>query len=81
LIHRRGYSYTDGVDPRTGNVNAGLLFISFQRNPDEQFIPMLRLMQSQDKLNEYTEHIASGMFACPGGLREGQYIGQSILES
>jgi len=81
LIHRRGYSYTDGVDPRTGNVNAGLLFVSFQRNPDEQFIPMLKLMQSKDALNEYAVHIASGMFACPGGLREGQYIGQTILES
>ncbi|MCD1257405.1 deferrochelatase/peroxidase EfeB [Paenibacillus athensensis] len=79
-IHRRAYSYTDGVDPRTGNVNAGLLFISFQRNPDEQFIPMLRLMQNQDKLNEYTSHIASAMFACPGGLREGQYLGQALLE-
>ncbi|BBI32967.1 iron uptake transporter deferrochelatase/peroxidase subunit [Cohnella abietis] len=81
LIHRRGYSYTDGVDLRTGNVNAGLLFISYQKNPDEQLIPMLKLMQSQDKLNEYTSHVASALFACPGGLREGQYIGQSILES
>ncbi|WP_035119993.1 iron uptake transporter deferrochelatase/peroxidase subunit [Cohnella panacarvi] len=81
LIHRRGYSYTDGVDPRTGNVNAGLLFISYQRNPEEQFIPMLKLMQSNDKLNEYTLHIASGMFACPGGIRQGEYIGQKLFES
>ncbi|MFC4301846.1 iron uptake transporter deferrochelatase/peroxidase subunit [Cohnella boryungensis] len=81
LIHRRGYSYTDGVDQRTGNVNAGLLFVSFQRNPEEQLIPMLKLMQSRDALNEYAVHIASGMFACPGGLREGQYIGQSLLEA
>jgi len=81
LIHRRGYSYTDGVDPRTGNVNAGLLFISYQRNPDEQFIPMLKLMQNNDKLNEYTLHIASGMFACPGGIRQGEYIGQKLFES
>ncbi|WP_068614109.1 iron uptake transporter deferrochelatase/peroxidase subunit [Paenibacillus tuaregi] len=79
-IHRRAYSYTNGIDPRTGNVDAGLLFLSYQKNPDQQFIPMLRMMQSSDKLNEYTSHVASGMFACPGGLREGQYIGQSILE-
>jgi len=81
LIHRRGYSYTDGVDPRTGNVNAGLLFLSYQRNPDAQLLPMLKLMQSKDLLNEYAVHIASGLFACPGGLREGQYVGQSLLES
>lgn len=79
-IHRRAYSYTNGIDPRTGNVDAGLLFLSYQKNPDQQFIPMLRLMQNGDKLNEYTMHVASGMFACPGGLREGQYIGQNILE-
>ena len=81
LIHRRGYSYTDGVDPRTGNVNAGLLFVSYQRNPEAQLLPMLKLIQSRDALNEYAVHIASGLFACPGGLREGRYIGQSLLES
>lgn len=80
-IHRRAYSYTDKVDPRTGNVDAGLLFISYQRDPDTQFIPMLRLMQSKDALNEYVSHVASAMFACPGGLREGRYIGQNILEA
>ncbi|CAI6086516.1 iron uptake transporter deferrochelatase/peroxidase subunit [Cohnella sp. JJ-181] len=79
-MHRRAYSYTDKVDPRTGNVDAGLLFISYQRNPDEQFIRMLRLMQSKDALNEYVDHVASAMFACPTGLREGTYIGQNILE-
>ncbi|QTH44618.1 deferrochelatase/peroxidase EfeB [Cohnella sp. LGH] len=81
LIHRRGYSYTDGVDPRTGNIDAGLLFVSYQRNPEEQLLPMLKLMQSRDALNEYAVHVASGMFACPGGLREGEYIGQRLLES
>ncbi|MCR8657597.1 iron uptake transporter deferrochelatase/peroxidase subunit [Paenibacillus endoradicis] len=80
LIHRRAYSYTDGIDARTGNVNAGLLFISYQKNPEKQFIPMLRMMQNQDLLNEYAVHIASGMYACPAGLKEGQYIGQAILE-
>jgi len=81
LIHRRGYSYTDGIDPRTGNINAGLLFVSFQRNPEEQFLPMLKLMQSRDALNEYAVHVASGMFACPRGLAPGEYIGQNILEA
>ncbi|WP_433945359.1 iron uptake transporter deferrochelatase/peroxidase subunit [Paenibacillus sp. SN-8-1] len=79
-IHRRAYSYTNGIDPRTGNVDAGLLFLSYQKNPETQFIPMLRMMQSKDKLNEYTSHVASALFACPRGLKEGQYIGQNILE-
>lgn len=80
-IHRRAYSYTDKVDPRTGNVDAGLLFISYQRNPEQQFVPMLRLMQSNDALNSYVAHVGSAMFACPAGLRAGQYIGQNILET
>lgn len=79
-IHRRAYSYTGGIDARTGNVDAGLLFLSYQRNPQEQFIPMLRMMSQMDKLNEYTSHIASGLFACPGGWKPGEYVGQRLLE-
>ncbi|SDT51354.1 deferrochelatase/peroxidase EfeB [Paenibacillaceae bacterium GAS479] len=79
-IHRRAYSYTGAIDPRTGQLDAGLLFLSYQRNPQEQFIPMLRLMQSRDRLNEYTQHIASALYACPAGVREGEYIGQSLLK-
>nr|WP_281367818.1 Dyp-type peroxidase [Saccharibacillus deserti] len=79
-MHRRAYSYTGGIDARTGNVDAGLLFLSYQRNPDKQFVPMLRLMSRTDKLNEYTSHIASGLFACPGGWKPGEYVGQRLLE-
>ncbi|RDI45918.1 iron uptake transporter deferrochelatase/peroxidase subunit [Falsibacillus pallidus] len=79
-IFRRGYSYTDGIDQKTGSINAGLFFISFQQNPDKQFIPMLKLMSQKDKLNEYTKHIGSALFACPGGIKKGQYMAQGILE-
>lgn len=79
-MHRRAYSYTGGIDARTGSVDAGLLFLSYQRNPDKQFVPMLRLMSQMDKLNEYTVHIASGLFACPGGWKPGEYVGQRLLE-
>ena len=30
-ILRRGYNYTDGIDPRTGELDAGLFFICFQQ--------------------------------------------------
>lgn len=33
-ILRRGYSYTDGIDPRTGQLDAGLFFVSFQNDPE-----------------------------------------------
>ncbi|MGG5254109.1 iron uptake transporter deferrochelatase/peroxidase subunit [Neobacillus sp. SM06] len=79
-IFRRAYSYTDGMDPTTGNLNAGLMFISYQKNPETQFIPMLRKLSQFDMLNEYTKHIGSALFAVPGGIRKGEYLAQRLLE-
>lgn len=78
-ILRRAYSYTDGMDAKTGSLDAGLLFICFQRRPSQQFIPMqLRLSQS-DKLNEYTVHRGSALFACLPGVQQGGYIGEALF--
>jgi deferrochelatase/peroxidase EfeB len=41
---------------------------------------MLRLLSERDTLNEYTQHIASAMFACPRGIKKGEYIAQSLFE-
>lgn len=79
-IHRRAYSYSAGINARTGAIDAGLLFICFTRNPDQQFLPMLKVLGLKDQLNEYSVHIGSALFACPKGLREGEYLGQSLLE-
>ncbi|MGG0419566.1 iron uptake transporter deferrochelatase/peroxidase subunit [Priestia aryabhattai] len=80
-ILRRGYSYVDGMDEATGNVNAGLIFISFQKNPEKQILPMLKVLGNQDALNEYISHIGSAMFACPKGVSQGSYIGKDIFEA
>ena len=34
-ILRRGYSFTDGVDESLGELEAGLFFIAFQRDPEQ----------------------------------------------
>ncbi|MBM7691511.1 deferrochelatase/peroxidase EfeB [Peribacillus deserti] len=78
-ILRRSYSYTDGMDPDTGSLDAGLLFICFQRNPDKQFIPMQERLAKQDKLNEYTVHKGSALFACLPGTHKGGYIGETLF--
>lgn len=78
-ILRRSYSYASGIDPKTGQFNAGLLFISFQKSP-AQFIGIQNALGRLDKMNEYTTHIGSGLFACFGGVQQGQYIGQSLFE-
>ncbi|MDQ0220247.1 deferrochelatase/peroxidase EfeB [Peribacillus cavernae] len=78
-ILRRAYSYADGMDPQTGSFDAGLLFICFQRNPEKQFIPMQQRLAKNDKLNEYTVHKGSAMFACLPGTQKGGYIGDTLF--
>ncbi|MGF7238880.1 MAG: iron uptake transporter deferrochelatase/peroxidase subunit [Frankia sp.] len=79
-ILRRGYSYTDGVDPETGELDAGLFFICFQRDPRTGFIPVQRRLAAQDALNEYIEHTGSAVFAVPPGLpADGGYWGSALL--
>ncbi|WP_059017059.1 iron uptake transporter deferrochelatase/peroxidase subunit [Mycobacterium sp. M26] len=77
-ILRRGYNFTDGSDG-FGHLDAGLFFIAFMRNPAKQFIPMQSELARRDALNEYITHTGSGIFACPPGLRDGEYWGSTLL--
>ena len=77
---RRSYSYSSGINPATGQFDSGLLFISFQKSP-EQFIIIQNALGRLDKLNEYITHIGSGLFACFGGIPQGGYIGQALFEA
>jgi len=77
-ILRRGYSFTDGVDESLGELEAGLFFISFQRNP-EQFVAIQRRLGSFDALNEYIKHVGSALFAVPPGAAPGSYVGEALL--
>jgi deferrochelatase/peroxidase EfeB len=79
-ILRRGYSFTDGIDAQNGQLNAGLFFIAFQRDPQRQFVPILQRLAASDALNEYTTHTGSAIFACPPGAAEGRSIGQELFE-
>ena len=76
---RRSYSYSDGIDEKTGQFDTGLLFISFQKDPDH-FVKVQTNLGATDKMNEYVTHIGSGLFACFGGVEKGGYIGQKLLE-
>ncbi len=76
-ILRRGYSFTDGFEDVTGQLDAGLFFICFQRDP-AQFERIQRSL-SPDLLNEYIVHTSSAVFAVPPGVAEGQSIGAGLL--
>jgi len=76
-ILRRGYSFTDGIDPQAGTLLGGLFFIAFMKDP-AQFIKLQTALAS-DALNEYVHHTGSGVFACPPGLNPGQHWGDSLF--
>jgi deferrochelatase/peroxidase EfeB len=64
---RRGYNFVDGSDG-LGRLNAGLFFISYQRDPRRQFVPIQQALARQDLMNEYIRHVSSGLFAVPPGV-------------
>jgi deferrochelatase/peroxidase EfeB len=74
---RRGYNFVDGNDA-LGRLDAGLFFLSFQRDP-AQFIAVQRSLAGHDALNEYIRHVGSAIFAVPPGAREGRSIGDSLF--
>jgi deferrochelatase/peroxidase EfeB len=78
-ILRRGYSFTDGMDQVTGQLDAGLFFICFQQDPRRQFIPIQQQLAQIDALNEYIKHTGSAIFACPPGTSTGGYIGETLF--
>ncbi|HTC08059.1 MAG TPA: iron uptake transporter deferrochelatase/peroxidase subunit [Acetobacteraceae bacterium] len=87
-ILRRGYSYNDGVNftaerwpPwRQGmEYDAGLLFVAYQRDPRTGFVKIFENMAKFDMLNQFVTHTGGGLFACPGGVREGEFVGQRLF--
>lgn len=79
-ILRRGYSFTDGFDVTRGQLDAGLFFICFQRDPHKQFVPIQERLGANDRLNEYILHTGSALFAVPAGVPgEGNWFGQGLI--
>jgi deferrochelatase/peroxidase EfeB len=76
---RRGYSFTDGIDSQTGQLDGGLFFVCFQRDPRTGFVPVQTRLAESDALNEYIQHVGSGLFAIPPGISQGGYIGQTLF--
>ncbi|BCB85038.1 peroxidase [Phytohabitans suffuscus] len=76
---RRGYNFVDGSDG-LGRLDAGLFFISYQRDPHKQFVPVQTALARNDVMNEYIRHVSSGLFACPPGVREqGDFWGRTLF--
>lgn len=76
---RRGFSFTDGIDPVTNQLDAGLFFIAYQRDPRTGFIPVQQHLAT-DALNEYIRHDSTGTFACPPGVAAKGFIGETLFQ-
>ncbi|WP_062527106.1 Dyp-type peroxidase [Demequina rhizosphaerae] len=85
-IVRIGYNYDDPVEAgavdtqgRPAVSNVGLLFGSWQRDVDAQYVPMQRRLAQADLLNTWTTPIGSAVFAIPPGCEEGGFIGETLF--
>jgi deferrochelatase/peroxidase EfeB len=87
-ILRRGYSYNDGVNLTAERwppwhqgmeYDAGLVFVCYQRDPRTGFVKLFNKMSKFDMMNQFVTHVGSGMFACPGGVAQGRFIGQQLF--
>jgi deferrochelatase/peroxidase EfeB len=87
-ILRRPYSYNDGANVTTERwppwhqgieYDAGLFFVCYQRDPRSGFIKIFDRLAQFDMLNQFVTHTGGGLFACPGGVAEGEFIGQRLF--
>jgi deferrochelatase/peroxidase EfeB len=79
-ILRRAYNYTDGVLADSGELDAGLFFLCYQKDPRTQFVTLQRKLGQHDAMNEYIEHNGSAVFACPPGVPDtNAYWGQHLF--
>ncbi|MFD7971539.1 iron uptake transporter deferrochelatase/peroxidase subunit [Streptomyces clavifer] len=77
---RRPFSYHDGISD-DGTPDAGLLFVCWQADPFKGFVPVQRKLDRGDALSPFIRHESSGLFAVPGGVAAGEYVGQRLLEA
>ena len=87
-ILRRGYSFNDGLSVSGGRAapqnqsityDAGLLFMAYQKDPRTGFVKMFERMSRLDRLNQFTTHVGSGVFAVPPGVNPGGFIGETLF--
>jgi deferrochelatase/peroxidase EfeB len=87
-ILRRPYSFNDGSNitaerwppwRQAMEFDAGLLFVCYQRDVRAGFVKVFEKMSKFDMMNQFVTHTGGGLFACPGGIREGEYIGKPLF--
>ena len=87
-ILRRAYAYDNGLAMiaerwppwRQGlMMDAGLMFLAWQRDPRTGFVKIFENMAKFDMMNQFVTHVGSGLFACPPGTRPNGFIGETLF--
>jgi deferrochelatase/peroxidase EfeB len=78
-ILRRGYNYDRGVD-EAGNLDQGLLFMAFNKNPHKQFAVIQRRLETEP-MTDYILPVGGGyFFVGPGSRASGDWVGSGMLD-
>jgi len=83
MLLRRSFAFDDGLIGQGGSagLDAGVLFICYQRYPVVGFIPIYRKLASADALSRFTTHTASAIAAVPAAAsRHGDWVGRRLFE-
>ncbi|PKN81730.1 MAG: deferrochelatase/peroxidase EfeB [Chloroflexi bacterium HGW-Chloroflexi-9] len=75
-ILRRGYNFDDSASTPSGG--AGLLFLSYQRDP-AQFTRIQSSLSALDALNRFSTVTGSGLYAVLPGTSEAGWLGDRLL--
>lgn len=77
---RRIFRKAANYEVATGSeMEAGLLFQSYQRDLGDQFVPIQQMLDEGDELNEWTTAVGSAECAVLPGFERGEWLGQTVL--
>jgi dye decolorizing peroxidase len=77
-LFRRPFSY--GQPGSEGALmQAGLLWCAYQRNINEQYLPMQQRLAKSDRLNSYTTAVGSATFAIARGVTGSETIAEDLF--
>lgn len=77
---RRVYNYDDPPGP--GEISdSGLIFVTYQRDIDLQFLPVQRRLAESDAMNRWTTPVGSAVYVIPPGVRPGENLGRQLFDA